>query len=272
VAGSLRWSAASKVHLSAGRSLKTAHFEEGNLGRAITFSSMASDPAKAGVLRTPVTTDDLKTMSMEFLRLDPGAMYSFKIPAGSDGYLFILSGSATITVDEVSKLMTLESFAAIKEGSVFKLENTAKETIEAVFVLAPPAGADAKLDGLAENLTVTARDGAPIAHIADQKKKRIYFVAKEAARSQRAHAMIVEYEKDTYTQLHHHPNAESLFVLLSGRIKFTFNGKDEVLERGQAVYFPMNDRHALRCADDSASASFLEFHIPASYTTVKEQP
>lgn len=242
------------------------------MGRAITFSSLTSESVKAGALRAPVTTDDLKTMSVEFLRLDPGAVHSVKVPAGSDGYLFILSGSATITVDEISKPMTLESFAAIKESCVFKLENTAKETTEAVFVLAPPAGADAKLDGLAENLTVAARAAAPTAYLADQKKKRIYFVSKEASSSQRAHAMIVEYEKDTHTQLHHHPNAESLFVLLSGRIKFTFNGKDEVLERGQAVYFPMNDRHALRCAEDSVSASFLEFHIPASYTTVKEQP
>ena len=50
---------------------------------------------------------------------------------------------------------------------------------------------------------------------------------------------------------------------------FVVDGEAIVLERGQAVYFPMNDRHALRCADGTTSASFLEFHIPGAFTTVK---
>jgi hypothetical protein len=29
----------------------------------------------------------------------------------------------------------------------------------------------------------------------------------------------------------------------------------------------MNNRHALRCNEGTTSASFLEFHIPAAFTT-----
>jgi quercetin dioxygenase-like cupin family protein len=116
---------------------------------------------------------------------------------------------------------------------------------------------------------VTSRAAAPIAHIADQKKLRRYFVGKEAAKSERGHAMIVEYEKDTETVMHYHPNAESMFVVLTGDIKFIVDGEPTVLKRGQAVYFPMNNRHALRCNDGTTSASFLEFHIPGAFTTVK---
>jgi mannose-6-phosphate isomerase-like protein (cupin superfamily) len=101
-----------------------------------------------------------------------------------------------------------------------------------------------------------------------EKKRRIYFVGKEAVRSERAHAMIVEYVRDTVTGLHMHPNAESMFVLLSGKTRFTVNGADVIVGRGQATYFPMGDRHGLRVADGDG-VSFLEFHVPAGYTTVR---
>jgi mannose-6-phosphate isomerase-like protein (cupin superfamily) len=61
-----------------------------------------------------------------------------------------------------------------------------------------------------------------------------------------------------------------MFVVLTGSIQFVVDGQPIVLERGQAVYFPMNNRHALRCADGTTSASFLEFHIPGAFTTIKE--
>jgi len=80
--------------------------------------------------------------------------------------------------------------------------------------------------------------------------------------------MIVEYVRDTVTGLHMHPNAESMFVLLSGRTRFTVNGADAVVGRGQATVFPMGDRHGLRVAEGDG-VSFLEFHIPAGYTTVR---
>jgi hypothetical protein len=38
--------------------------------------------------------------------------------------------------------------------------------------------------------------------------------------------------------------------------------------RGQATIFPMGDRHGLRVAEGDG-VSFLEFHIPAAYTTVR---
>src|SRR5262249_57757347 len=95
-----------------------------------------------------------------------------------------------------------------------------------------------------------------------KKNPRRYFVSHEASESDRGHAMIVEYERDTETVMHYHPDAESLFVVLHGDIRFVIDGTPVVLARGQAAYFPMNDRHALRCADGTTSASFLEFHIP----------
>jgi quercetin dioxygenase-like cupin family protein len=66
-----------------------------------------------------------------------------------------------------------------------------------------------------------------------------------------------------------HPNAESLFVVLDGAIQFSVNGENVVVKPGQAAIFGASDRHGLRAADGVSAASFLEFHIPAAYTTVK---
>jgi quercetin dioxygenase-like cupin family protein len=108
-------------------------------------------------------------------------------------------------------------------------------------------------------------------NLPEEKKKRIYFVDDGAIRSQRGHAMIVVYEKDTVTGLHYHPNAESMFIVLEGALQFIVNGEPVVLTPGQAVYFGLNDQHGLRVADGVSSASFLEFHIPAAYSTVRSQ-
>jgi quercetin dioxygenase-like cupin family protein len=115
---------------------------------------------------------------------------------------------------------------------------------------------------------VIERGNAPMKVLPQDHKTRLYFVDKEAAHSERAHAMIVVYDKDTMTRMHMHPDAESLFVMLDGAIQFTVNGKDEVVKPGQAAIFGSNDRHGLRAADGVTAASFLEFHIPAAYTTV----
>ena len=103
-------------------------------------------------------------------------------------------------------------------------------------------------------------------HIPDQKKRRIQFVDKTAAVSDRGHAMIVLYEDETVTKMHMHPNAESMFVVLTGSVRFTVDGKDVVIERGQATHFPAGNAHSLRRA--AGEVSFLEFHIPGVYTTV----
>jgi quercetin dioxygenase-like cupin family protein len=115
------------------------------------------------------------------------------------------------------------------------------------------------------DFTVENDDRAP----AEIVKTRLYFVDDHVAQSQRGNAMIVVYDNQTVTGLHCYPNAESMFVVLDGALQFTVNGEQVVVKPGQAAIFGSNDRHGLRTADGLAGASFLEFHIPAAYTTLK---
>lgn len=217
--------------------------------------------------RAPITGADMKEMSAEVIRLARGTTLTESVPEGSDRYLFTLTGSATVGGGGRSQAMVEEAFATIQEGTEFTVANPDGDETTLISVLAPPANG-ARRPGFSGGVAIAARATTPVHEIPAEKKRRIYFVGKEAARSERAHAMIVLYVKDTVTSLHMHPNAESMFVFLSGKTRFTVNGQDVVVERGQATYFPMGDRHGLRVAEGDG-VSFLEFHVPAAYVTVR---
>jgi mannose-6-phosphate isomerase-like protein (cupin superfamily) len=237
------------------------------MGTIITFSDLPYRETAPGVKRARITGAEMKAMAAEAIRLGPGARVTESVPAGADRYLFTLTGRATIADRGTSTTMSEESFATIPERAEITLTNPDRTEATLISVLAPPPGGAAR-PGYAGAMAVAARATTPGHDIPDEKKRRIYFVGEEAARSERAHAMIVEYVHDTVTGLHMHPNADSMFVLLSGRTRFTVNGEDVVVGRGQATCFPMGDRHGLRVAEGDG-ISFLEFHIPAAYTTVR---
>jgi quercetin dioxygenase-like cupin family protein len=189
------------------------------------------------------------------------------VPPGADRYLFTLSGRAMLTGGDIAHTLVEESFATVQEGTELTLGNPDDAETTLISVLTPRPGRPAH-PGFTGGLTAAARATTAAHDIPAEKKRRIYFVGPQAARSERAHAMIVEYVRDTVTGLHMHPNAESMFVLLSGKTRFTVNGEDVIVGRGQATVFPMGDRHGLRVAEGDG-VSFLEFHIPAGYTTVR---
>ena len=235
------------------------------MGRVVTFEDLPYRQTAAGVKRASITGPEMKAMAAEVIRLDPGATLTELVPSGSDLYLFTLTGRVVITGAGSKHTVIEEAFVTLEEGTSLTVANPAGAEAWLIGVLAPPtAGTRAGFSG---GLAVAARATAPVHDVREELKRRIYFVGEHAARSERAHAMIVLYEKDTVTGMHMHPNAESMFVLLSGKTRFSVNGEDVIVGRGQATYFPMSDRHGLRVAE--GDVSFLEFHVPAGFTTVR---
>lgn len=237
------------------------------MGRVITFAGLPYREAATGVKRAPITGGDMKEMSAEVIRVARGAALTEDVPEGSDRYLFTLTGGATVSGRGRSLALAEETFAVIEEGTTLTITNPNAGETTLISVLAPPANSP-KRPGFSGGIVAAARATTPVHAVPAEKKQRIYFVGKGAAASERAHAMIVVYVKDTVTSLHMHPNAESMFVFLSGKTCFTLNGKDVVVRRGQATCLPRGDYHGLRVAEGQG-VSFLEFHIPATYTTVR---
>jgi mannose-6-phosphate isomerase-like protein (cupin superfamily) len=237
------------------------------MGSMVDFASLAYRDAGKGVGRAAISGKDAQRLTAEAIRLAPGAALTEQVRDGSDVYFFALTGAAEIAVKGKIHALAQDSFATLEEGTEFTLANRGSALSTLVCVVAPPQGAGAGGAGFRGGISVIARASAPIADIPDQKKRRLYFVDDAAARSERAHAMIVEYQADTVTVMHHHPNADSMFVPLTGTVRFTFNGKDHIVTRGQATVFPAGDHHGLRV--EAGKVSFLEFHIPAKYVTVK---
>ena len=237
------------------------------MGKMVDFASLEYRDAGTGVGRAAISGADAQRMAAEAIQLAPGAALTERVRSGSDVYFYALTGAAEVTVKGTVHALAQDSFATIEEGTEFTLTNPGKTPAMLVGVSAPPQGGGAGGAGFRGGIVVTPRSSAPTADIPDQKKRRLYFVDDAAARSARAHAMIVEYQADTVTVMHHHPNADSMFVPLTGKVRFTFNGKDHVVSRGQATVFPAGDHHGLRV--EAGKVSFLEFHIPAKYVTVK---
>jgi quercetin dioxygenase-like cupin family protein len=239
------------------------------MGRVVTFAQLT--PQKSdGVGTAAITRDDVREMSASYVRVEVGKSWNDRVPDGSDCYVFVVAGNGAIATDGQRGALSRESFATIEEGRSFAVENNGADVLEIVRVLAPPAGNGRGLGGFHGKLRVAERRTTPIHDIPEEKKRRVYFVGHGAAQSERGHAMIVMYAKDTVTRLHHHPNAESMFVPLDGALEFTVNGEQVKVAPGQAAYFAMNDRHGLHVAPGHSGASFLEFHIPAAFTTVRE--
>lgn len=237
------------------------------MGKVVTFSSLPYREISAGVKTAAITGSDAKEMQAEVIRLAPGAKLAGQVPQGSDRYFFTLAGEVTVSGNGGSHRLNVDSFATLQEGLEFSLSNSGKGEAEILSVFAPPPGSANTYSGVKGGITVAERGKRPVVEIPEAKKRRIHFVDKTAVPSERAHAMIVLYEKETVTNMHQHPDAESMFVVLTGKVRFTVNGEDVVVERGQATHFPKGDRHGLRGAE--GNVSFLEFHIPAPYTTVR---
>lgn len=238
------------------------------MGRVVTFGELPGEAIADGVSRAAITKSETVEMAADFIRVAPGKRWTSSVPRGSDCYLFMLNGSGTISAGADRHPFPAQAFATIQEGVEFSVANDGASPADVVRVLAPPQPTGRALAGFRDTLSVAQRAKMPIVDIAAEKKKRIYF-GHHAAKSERGHAMIVVYEESTVTDLHHHPNAESMFVVIDGALQFTVNGAQAIVRPGQAAYFGINDRHGLHTAPDNTGASFLEFHIPAAFTTVK---
>ena len=237
------------------------------MGQVVTFSRLDYIDAGNGIKAAPITANPPKEMQADVIRLAPGAKLTDRVPKGSDRYLYTLTGEARVEGNGASHAMRTDTFATLQEGLEFMLTNSGREEAEVISVFAPPAGRETNRRGFEGGIAIAHRDGVPVVHVPEQKKRRLHFVDKTAAKSERGHAMIVLYEKETVTGMHMHPDAESMFVILTGKVRFTVNGEEHVIERGQATHFPAGDRHGLRGAE--GDVSFLEFHIPGGFTSVR---
>ena len=240
------------------------------MGRVVTFAQLTSETVN-GIDAAPITRGDTQEMAAEHIRIAPRRQWSATATRGADCYLFVLDGASTISAAGRQYHFPPEAFAAVEEGVAFRIEAGEDGPASIIKVIAPPQPNGRPAPGFTGKIAVVERADAPMLDLPHEKKKRIYFVDDDAIKSERGHAMIVVYEKDTVTRLHHHPNAESMFVMLSGALQFIINGEAAVLRPGQAVYFGLNDLHGLRVAQEQSGATFLEFHIPAAYSTVRSQ-
>jgi mannose-6-phosphate isomerase-like protein (cupin superfamily) len=239
------------------------------LGKVIEFAAIETRPSDEGAVVAPfLDWFDGTEMMASLVRLAPDGRYEASVPRGSDQYLFVLSGAAQFAMGGVAAALAADDWLILEEGKSFALLGGAAEILS---ITVPPPGAGRASAGFRGGFKKMSLAALPVVDLPAEKKRRTYLANEAlAAGSARGHAMIVGYTGATLTKMHHHPNAESLFVILSGRVRFTIDGAQRVLARGQAAFFPIDDSHGLKSADGNA-LSFLELHVPGAFRTVYDE-
>lgn len=232
------------------------------MGTILNYETAEGRSVGEGVSVAPLIAKESTEMEVTLVRLG-GGRFASAVPSGSDQYLFVIEGHVRIETADQSATMGPQTFAIVQEGQAFSLSEGSATVLS---VVVPPAGTRRAASGFRGGLKVMPVRDLPIVDIPEEKKRRTYLASASTVGSERGHAMIVRYTGDTVTKKHHHPNAESMFVMLDRPVRFLVNGKEETLGAGQAVHFPINDRHGLRSAEGK-ELSFLEFHIPGAFTT-----
>lgn len=235
------------------------------MGTIVEYDAAEGREVASGVSVAALIDRQSTEMHATLIRIAPGARHAGTVPPGSDQYLFVIAGDLRVEAAGQSAPMGRETFAIVEEGTGFTLTGGGAAA-KVLSVVVPPPGANRAAPGFRGGVKVMAVRDLPVVDIPEEKKQRTYLASHASVGSERGHAMIVRYTGETVTRKHHHPNAESMFVMLDGYIRFLVNGKDERLGPGQAVHFPMHDKHGLRSADGSA-LHFLEFHIPGAFVT-----
>jgi len=227
------------------------------MGKIVDYRTAEARELAPGVAAVPlVDWFDGTEMAAAVLKFS-GARHAGKVPKGSDQYLFVLDGSLRLDGAALAR----DSWALLAEGTSYALDGEGW----VLRVEAPPPGAGIERPGFQGRAKIMRVADEPAIDLPEEKKMRTY-LANRAIGTGRAHAMIVRYTGETLTKLHHHPNAESLFVVLDGHVAFTVDGSPRVLSRGEAAFFPANNPHGLRSAD-GRTLSFLEFHVPGDFET-----
>ena len=228
------------------------------MGKIVDYRAAEAREGTPGVAIVPlVDWFDGVEMAASILKLGPGARHTAKVPRGSDQYLFVLDGAPSL--DGVA--LARDSWVLVEEMIDYTLGGAGW----VLSVQAPPPGAGAERPGFRGGTKVMRVADEPEIDLPAEKKRRTY-LCNRAIGSERGHAMVVRYTGETLTKRHYHPNAESLFVVLDGRVAFTVDGATHVLSRGEAAFFPANNPHGLKSADGT-TLSFLEFHVPGAFET-----
>jgi mannose-6-phosphate isomerase-like protein (cupin superfamily) len=238
------------------------------MGKLVDYRNAPRASAGRRAAIADITGSEGVKLKAEYIVLEPGGAFERTVAPGCDQHLFVLSGSATVTVSAPgsdAQALKYGSFVLVQEGRAFVLE--AGVPCEILSVLTPPPGTHWPVPGFSGGMKVISMHNETVDDVAAAKKQRIYLATHGTCGSERAHGMIVKYVPETETTLHMHPDAESLFVFLEGETALSVNGERVTGRFGHAAFFPCGDKHDLH--GTAGNSYFLEFHVPGRYTTVR---
>src|SRR5262245_31080987 len=89
------------------------------MGKLVDFRKASPQRIAPGVGQVGITAGEARHMSADLLKLQSNARHEASAPAGSDQYLFTLTGEASLTVEGVRQALGIGCFAIVEESKQY---------------------------------------------------------------------------------------------------------------------------------------------------------
>jgi len=237
--------------------------------------NQAATPAErggAGVARQRLLAPERigdAALRLDRVTLSPGAALHFNLPRQSLAWFHLLDGEATFKAYYTDRL-TKEQSVFLPPGFDATLSTGQGATL--LYAEIPDARLlDPDFAKRTPLFIVSDWTCEPVLACESDTRKRVPLVSEDVCDAEAVKIEMVVYPANTAAPECRHEGAATVLCVVTGHGTATAGGEAFAVKAGDVVQFADRERHTLRAAGDG-EMRFLEFHLPANFTTVWSDP
>lgn len=224
----------------------------------------------AGVARQRLMTPTGgAALLLDRVTLSPGASLHFDLPRQTLAWFYLLDGAATFKAFYTDRL-TKELSVFLPPGFAGTLSTEKGATL--LYAEIPDACAlDPDFAKRTPLFIVSDWTCEPVLACESDTRKRVPLVREDICDAEAMKIEMVVYPAHTAAPECRHEGADTVLYVVTGHGTATAKGRAFPVNSGDVVRFADRERHTLRASGDG-EMRFVEFHIPANFSTVWTDP
>ncbi len=210
---------------------------------------------RAGLL-TPGTIGN-DQITLDRVRLAPGAAYTIELSPSAVGWVQVLSGAGVLAGRDTD--VDLVSYLPLGFAGAF---TAGPEETELLVASVPDAARfDPDIGNMPGELRQVDWTREPVLESEHDARKRVYMATPALAGTHAFKGEMISYPPGASAPEHHHVGAEHFQYVMSGRGTALLDGTGHVLEAGDVLYNYEHEPHAFINQSDEDFV-FVEFFVP----------
>jgi len=240
------------------------------MATTVNESAIAAERGEAGVARQRLLAPTGgAALRLDRLMLSPGAVLHFNLPRQSLAWFHLLDGDATFKAFYTDRL-TKEQSVFLPSGFAATLTTSKGATL--LYAEIPDAAAlDPDFAKRTPLFIVSDWTCEPVLSCETDTRSRVPLVREDICDAEAMLIEMVVYPAGTAAPECRHEGAATVLYVVTGHGTAGAAGQTFAVKAGDVVQFADGERHTLRAAGDG-EMRFLEFHVPARFTTVWTSP